>query len=224
MIHKLKTFIPRYGYLPIITLFAFNSLIYFLTKLAFDPTRACDLSLGADSLIPFVPAFILFYVLAYPQWVLGYIMIARESREKIHKIVTVNVLSKIICGIIFLAIPTVMVRAEITGGGVFTRLTSLIYAADTPAVNLFPSIHCLESWAVFRCSLKLKLPIGYKIAMGIFSLGVFASVLFVKQHIILDIPAGILVFELAYLTVHLTKLDQRITNLFHKKPSRSEST
>jgi len=144
-------------------------------------------------------------------------MIARESREEIYKVASANILAKIFCGIIFVALPTAMVRAEITGGGIFNLLTSFIYAADTPAVNLFPSIHCLESWAVFRCSLKLKLPIGYKIAMGIFSLGVFASVLLVKQHIILDIPAGILVFELGYLIVHLTKIDQKIAKLFKTK-------
>lgn len=221
MIQKLKTFIPRYGYLPIITLFSFNSIIYFFTKLAYDPSRVYDLSLEIDQSLPFVSPFILVYVLAYLQWVLGYIMIARESREEIYKAATANMISKVFCGIIFLAIPTVMVRAELSGGGIFNQLTSLIYAADTPAVNLFPSIHCLESWAVFRCSLKLKLPIGYKIAMGVFSLAVFASVLLVKQHIILDIPAGILVFELAYLIVHLTKIDQKLAKLTHKptKPS-----
>lgn len=218
---KLKHFIPSYGYFPIITLFVFNSLVYFLTKLVYDPARAYDLSLGIDRALPFVPAFILFYILAYLQWALGYIMIARESREKIYKVASANILAKIFCGIIFVALPTAMVRAEITGGGIFNWLTSFIYAADTPAVNLFPSIHCLESWAVFRCSLKLKLPIGYKIAMGVFSLGVFLSVLLVKQHIILDIPAGILVFELAYLIVHLTKIDKKIAKLFTRKTKPS---
>ena len=60
---KLKTFIPLYGYFPIITLFAFNSLVYFLTKLVYDPARAYDLSLGIDHALPFVPALILFYIL-----------------------------------------------------------------------------------------------------------------------------------------------------------------
>ncbi len=220
MKEKLKHFIPTYAYLPIIIAFICTNLVYFLTKLVYDPERAYDLSLAIDHALPFVPAFILFYILAYLQWIVGYIMIARESREELYKVACTNVLAKILCGIIFVAVPTVMVRAEITGGGIFNWLTSFIYAADTPAVNLFPSLHCLESWAVFRLSLKLKLPIGYKVAMGIFSLGVFVSVLLVKQHIIIDIPAGILVFELAYLIVKLTKIDQKITKLFKtKKPS-----
>lgn len=219
MKEKLKHFIPHHAYLPIITLFAFNSLIYFLTKLAHDPARAYDLSLGIDRSLPFVPAFIVIYILAYLQWAIGYIMIARESREAINKVACADILAKVICGIIFIALPTVMVRAETSDGGVFHWLTSFIYAADTPAVNLFPSIHCLESWAVFRCSLKLKLPIGYKIAMGVFSLAVFASVLLVKQHLVLDIPAGILVFELSHLIVHLTKIDQKIASLCKKRKS-----
>lgn len=218
---KHKHFIPTYAYLPIVIAFICTNLVYFLTKLVYDPERAYDLSLGIDRALPFVPAFILFYVLAYLQWIFGYIMIARESREEFYKVAYTNILAKILCGIIFVAIPTVMIRPEITDGGIFNHLTAFIYAADTPAVNLFPSIHCLESWAVFRCSLKFKLPIGYKIAMGVFSLGVFASVLLVKQHIILDIPAGILVFELAYLIVHLTKIDQKIAKLFKRKTKPS---
>ena len=219
--NKRKRFIPGYAYLPIITLLACTNIVYFFTKLTYDPSRTYDFSLSIDKAIPFLPEFILFYVLAYAQWVIGYIVIARDSRETIYKAATADILSKLICGIIFVALPTVMIRPEITGGSFFHWLTELIYKADTPAVNLLPSLHCLESWAVFRCSLKLKLPIAYKIAMGIMTFAVFLSVVFVKQHILIDIPAGILVFELAYLIVHFTKIDQKIATLckIKKKPS-----
>ena len=218
---KIKHFIPGYAYLPIIALFACTNIVYFIPKIAYDPSRTYDFALGIDKAIPFVPVFILFYVLAYAQWVFGYIVIARDSRETTYKVATIDILAKLFCGIIFIALPTVMIRPEITGGDFFNRLTDWIYQADTPAINLLPSLHCLESWAVFRFSLKLKLPIGYKIAMGIMTFAVFLSVLFVKQHIIIDIPAGILVFELAYLIVHFTKLDQTITNSFKRKTKTS---
>lgn len=219
--NKRKRFIPGYAYLPIITLLACTNIVYFFTKLTYDPSRTYDFALSLDKAIPFLPEFILFYVLAYAQWVIGYIVIARDSREAIYQVATADILSKFICGIIFVAIPTVMIRPEITGGGFFNWLTKLIYQADTPAINLLPSLHCLESWAVFRCSLKLKLPIGYKIAMGVFTAFVFLSVVFVKQHVLIDIPAGILVFELAYLIVHLTKVDQKIANLCQRKTKPS---
>ena len=218
---KHNHFIPHYSYLPIISCAIFGNLIYFVTKLLYDPARAYDLSLGIDQTLPYLSPFILIYVLAYLQWVFGYIMIARESRDEIYKAAATNAVAKTFCGIIFLAIPTVMLRAEIAGNGILDSLTNFIYAADTPAVNLFPSIHCLESWSVFRFTLRTNLPKAYKIAMGLFTFAVFASVLFVKQHIFLDIPAGILVFELAYLIVKYTKIDQKIAKLFQKqtKPS-----
>lgn len=216
-----KPLIPTYAYLPLVIAIAFNCLVYYAPKFLVDPESAYDLALGIDRAIPFLPIFILFYVLAYLQWILGYVVIARESRDAIYQAITINIIAKTICGILFVAVPTVMVHPEITEGGFFNQLTAFIYAADTPAINLFPSIHCLESWAVFRLALKLKLPIGYKIAMGVFSLGVFLSVLFVKQHIIIDIPAGILAFELGYLIVHLTKIDKKIANLCHKKTKSS---
>ena len=217
MIQKIKTFIPKYAFFPIVGLFAFNSFVYFVTKLCYSPDRAFDLSLGIDKQLPFVPFFIVIYILAYVQWAIGYIIISREDSAYFGKVATANILAKIFCGICFILLPTAMVRAEVNGSGILEWLTNFIYAADTPAVNLFPSIHCLESWAVFRCSLKLKIHVAYKIIMGIFTLLVFASVLLVKQHIALDIPAGILVFELGYLITHLTKLDVKIKRLFSKK-------
>ena len=221
MISKLKKIIPSYCLLPLIVAVVFTNLAYFIPKFFYDPGDVYDLSLGIDKTIPFLPIFILFYVLAYLQWIVGFVMIARASGEELYKLTATDMLAKSICCIIFIALPTIIVRPEITEGGFLNGLTSLIYAADTPAINLFPSIHCLESWAVFRCAIKLKLPIGYKIALGLFSLGVFASVLFVKQHFIIDIPAGILVFELAYFIVNRTKLDEKLAKLLTKtkKPS-----
>ena len=49
--------------------------------------------------------------------------------------------------------------------------------------------------------------------MGIFSVGVFASVVLVKQHVLIDIPAGILVFELGYLITHVSGIHLRIMKL-----------
>ena len=65
----------------------------------------------------------------------------------------------------------------------------------------------------------MKLPNWYKIGMGLFTLGVFASVVFVKQHVFIDIPAGVLVFELGYIVTHLSGLHR----FFLKKiPCKSE--
>ena len=43
-----------------------------------------------------------------------------------------------------------------------------------------------------------KMPKWYRLVTVIMSLGVFASTLFIKQHVILDMFGGIVVFEIGY--------------------------
>ena len=81
-----------------------------------------------------------------------------------------------------------------------------IYSVDEP-VNLLPSIHCLESYCVLRYTIGLKKPCrAYKIIISTFSVLVFASVVLVKQHVILDIPAAIIIVELSALIVYFARL------------------
>jgi hypothetical protein len=68
----------------------------------------------------------------------------------------------------------------------------------------------------------MKLPNWYKVLMGFFTLGVFASVVFVKQHVFIDIPAGVLVFELGFLITHLSGLHMAIMKMIPDKSDQSE--
>lgn len=205
--------VPKYAIVPLISAVAFNFLTYIGANLLVGDAPHTDISSWIDLRTPFCPFFITFYVLAYVQWVLGYIVISHHSKEYCFKVVTADIIAKTVCFLFYVFFPTTLVRPEITGGGFFEFITKTVYSAD-PATNLFPSIHCLESWVVFRCALKMKLPTVYKVIMGIFSVGVFASVVLVKQHVLIDIPAGILVFELGYLITHLIGIHLRIMKLF----------
>ena len=95
-------------------------------------------------------------------------------------------------------LPTTLARPEVIGTDLCSRLVRLIYTFDPP-VNLFPSIHCLESWCCIRASFLLKKSNRtYQTATLIMSLGVFASTLFIKQHVIADVFGGIVVFEAGF--------------------------
>ena len=163
-----------------------------------------------DSLIPFVPEFIIIYWIAYVQWCACYITLSRDSRRLCYSILSAEIAAKLICMIIFIIYPTTMQRADITGNDLFSFFTKLTYSFDAPD-NLFPSIHCMESWLCFRGTMKMKHK--YKkmfcITSLIFSLLVFASTVFVKQHLFLDIFGGVAAAELGLLIVRLTKC-QRI--------------
>ena len=62
--------------------------------------------------------------------------------------------------------------------------------------NLFPSIHCLESYVCFRGALYTKkVPVWYKYVMLISTVLVFASTVLVKQHVLVDMLGAVLAVE-----------------------------
>ena len=206
----LKNFIPKYAYIPLISVLCVNMLVYYLPKPFVNEATAYDLSLPIDSALPFLSFFVVFYILAFVQWPLGHIVIARESRELCYRVAMADIIAKLICVVFFIAMPVTIERPEIVGNGVFDYFARFLYFVDRPT-NLFPSIHCLESWAVARCAFTLKkAPVAYKIGMSVMSILVFLSVVFVKQHFFIDIIAGILVFELGLIITRLTKLDRLV--------------
>lgn len=194
-----RPLIPKYARLPLLAALIFNCLTFWGTRLLTRGAVHYDLTTALDRAIPFVPAFIAVYVLAFVQWVAGYIVICRESPERCYRVMSGEIVTKLACFVLFLVLPTVMTRPEVTGTDIFSRLTGLIYALDTPD-NLFPSIHCVESWICFRGTLGGKgIPRWYKAAMLVFTLLVFASVLFVKQHLAADVLGGLVLAELGQL-------------------------
>lgn len=191
-----KSLSSKYWLIPVLLMIILNFIAYNVTKFIADGWEHYDFHLPIDNAIPFLPAFITVYILAYIQWVVGYGLIAIESKEVCYRVISSEMISKLICLVIFLVLPTSMNRPEITGTDMFSKLTQFIYNADTPT-NLFPSVHCLESWILFRTTSKVTAHKKWLLPLwGISALLVFASVVFVKQHLILDIPAAIIVGEI----------------------------
>ncbi len=193
---KLKSIIPKYAYIPLLVAVLLNTLVYNGSKLITNPLFHYDFSTLIDSFIPFCSIFILVYILAYVQWIVGYIVISREDKETCYYYMSAEGIAKLFCLFFFFIIPTTIVRPDILGNGILDTLTKFIYSMDEP-VNLFPSIHCLESWMCFRGSMHLKsVSKTYKWVMFVFSILVCLSTVFVKQHVFVDIIGGILVVEL----------------------------
>lgn len=193
----IKRLVPKYSIIPVIAMIIAGASVYFVTKLVTDGGKHYDISLPIDHQIPFISAFIVIYILSYVQWVGGYLTVAREEENFALRVMSAEIIAKIICLAIFLILPTAMARPEVLGNDIFGRLTKLIYTMDTPT-NLFPSIHCLESWIIFRTSFGLKRVGRWIIPVyAVFAILVFITVLFVRQHLILDIPAGIIVGEIS---------------------------
>ena len=114
-----------------------------------------------------------------------------------------EMIAKTICLICFVVFPTTLVRPVIDADGSFwEQLVALLYRIDSPD-NLFPSIHCLESWICFRSAGKMKkAPPRYRNVAAVATIMIFASTQLLKQHVLLDAAGAIAAGEIGLLLAH----------------------
>lgn len=209
---RLKKFwdwaLPKYARLPLLIVLVFNMFAFYLPKVLTPILNLHTIHTALDDKLPLVPGFIFIYVLAFAQWFFGYIIIARDSPERCYKIFAGELISKALSMCVFLFYATRMDRPAVEVTGFTTWVLAFIYRVDTP-INLFPSLHCLESWLCFRGAIGLKrMPKWYAWAQLAFTLLVFAAVLLVKQHVWPDILGGVAFAELGQLLRRLFRAER----------------
>ncbi len=191
-----KKYLPNYALKAMILALAVNFMGYNGVKFLVPYLKLKDMSFGFEESIPFLPIFIYIYLGAFAQWIIGYLRVARQEKAFVYETISAEIYAKIICIICFIFLPCTLARPEITGTDFTSRLTSWMYRMDSP-YNLFPSLHCLESWFCVRTAFMGKnYSKLYKTVSIIFTLLVFISTLVLKQHVLVDVFAGVLVYEI----------------------------
>ena len=224
---KFYSIIPKYSILPISILVAVHLFTFFGTRLITDGSKHYDLTVALDLAIPLIPAFIVIYILAYVQWGVGIYYGISHGRDVCFKFIASALIGEFICMAIFLIMPTELTRFPVTGSDPFSWMTRLIYSLDEPN-NLFPSLHCFASWLCFRIIFyveKEKRNTAYTVGSFIFTLLVFASTVFVKQHVAVDILGGVAAVEIAMLIEKLTgahRLFEKLDGKLFKKDNDPE--
>lgn len=191
--------VPAYAVIPLLACVILNTIVYYGNRLI-PKYQYFDVSIPAiDDHIPLVTWMIVFYVFSYVFWVVGFVIIGRENKETCYEMLSGEMIAKAMCLVFFFAMPTEMVdwpSGQFEINNVFDWGTQFIYDMDEPN-NLFPSIHCLESWVVTRGAFRCKKPHKwYRVYCVVIMLGIFASTVLVRQHVVVDIVGGILVAEL----------------------------
>lgn len=190
----LGAILPSERLLGALSCLLINCSVYWITQRLSAGRQLLDMTTALDRVIPVVPGWSFIYVSCFLYWAVGYVLMGRGERW--YRIMTADIAAKLLCGVIFLVLPTTNIRPEFTGGGVSTWLLGLIYQMDPP-LDLFPSIHCLESWVCFRGVLgDRRIPKWYQCFSGIFAVLVFLSTLFTRQHVIADVVAGVTLGEI----------------------------
>ena len=179
---------------------------------------------GTRALLPFLPSHVLtgpidariplsvpwvsVYCLSFPFWIVSALWILSDGKPLAYRVGAAYVLAMALSAAVFLLWPGTMARPEVRGSGVFAWMLRLVYRLDSPT-NLCPSLHVLISYFCARGALAARrIPRWYKAFSLIFCLLVCCSVLFVKQHTFIDVPAGLLMGELCLQIARIGRLER----------------
>lgn len=156
-----------------------------------------------DQAIPFLPWTITIYLGCYAFWAYNYVTSIMYEQKK-YRFIIAHCLGEAVCFLAFILLPTTMLRPEVTGTTIFDALTRFTYAHDS-ADNLLPSIHVFASWL---CWIGVRgnkhVPVWYQTVSFFMAAAVCISTLTIKQHVLVDVFAGILTAEISYLIADLT--------------------
>ncbi|UNK15872.1 phosphatase PAP2 family protein [Paenibacillus sp. N3/727] len=185
-------------YKPLLWILAIPVLNIFYGILNHGDSNVNSMMTDLDAQIPFVPAFIIPYLLWYPFMITMLFTFCIKNRPVYYRTLLALCLGLIISYITFYVYQTSIVRPEVTGHGLLNWLVQLVYRTDGP-YNCFPSIHVLSSYLMLKGIADCRnWPLLSIVLVRITSWSIILSTLLVKQHVILDIVGGIILAEIMY--------------------------
>lgn len=192
-----KKYLPK-GIPLVLAALAWNQIVYTGTKFIAGGWVHHNMESAWDLMLPFVPEMVTIYLGCYAFWGVNYFLGACQEERERYRLLSADILGKAVCLVIFLVFPTTNVRPELTGANIWEAVMGFVYSIDA-ADNLFPSIHCFNSWIAYRAVRKNSLaPKWYRVVSLIIVAAVCVSTLLTKQHVIIDTIGGVLLAELCY--------------------------
>lgn len=191
------------------SIFLINAFIYFFIKLFI--TNFNLISSPLDNYIPFLPTFIYFYMIWYPFEIFTLFYLYKKDKKNYLKTLITIVLSFLIAYSIFIIYPTMVNRPIVDS---FNSLTTLIvyitFKSDTP-VNCFPSGHCILCFIMIFSIINTK-NISKRIKAILITINILIvlSTLFVKQHVIYDVIASLVISSICFYYLSNLKIFDKI--------------
>jgi|GEM_PF-3365405 len=148
-----------------------------------------------DDRIPFLPLFIYFYSLYFPLIVIP-LAILFSAPRLLQRYLISSILVMAISYAIFLVFPTKLIRISIQADS-FSRKLTLFFHRIVAPYNLLPSMHVSMLVLAFLILLVHRRPYAWILSTPI-GLSIL-SVIFTKQHYILDLIAAVPLAVFAFL-------------------------
>ena len=170
---------------------------------------------AADDLIPFVPVFVIPYLLWFPYVLCFGLFLLKYNEEAYHRLATTLAFGMTVFIFVSVIFPNIhLMRPEtMPADNVFTRMVSMLYMADTPT-NLTPSIHVFNSLAIIASAwnwdwrtdaghvFTSKVRGFWRFFLTVLGLMITLSTMLIKQHSFSDVVIAAGLFLFTYVLVY----------------------
>lgn len=187
--------------------------------------------LPLDDMIPMVSVFIIPYVWSYLYWAMGPMAVSLCDKRHFADYMAANLVACVFGTLCLAFFPTYMDRvaeglfAVTENPTVFDKLREFWYSLDGSemAYNLLPSFHCINSTLCYLgVAGRKELPKWFRVYSLVTTLLIYASTVYVKQHYVLDILAGVALAVIAFFICkkfHWGRMFAPLERCFAKKKS-----
>ncbi|MFC0189711.1 phosphatase PAP2 family protein [Fictibacillus aquaticus] len=185
-------------FLPLCLLLSIPLLNLIYEALNHGERGAQQLITTIDHNIPFLEIFVLPYLLWYAFIFVMLVIFCLFDRRIYYRTLLSFTTGMLVCYTVYFFFQTTVPRPEVINEGILTSLVLYVYGADQP-FNCFPSIHVLSSYLMITAIRHSKLwTLKREIIISLISYSIILSTLFVKQHVVLDVVAGVLLGNLLF--------------------------
>lgn len=205
----MKNFFKRYKH----ALLALYTPVYLILFYILEKTITTDftaLNSPIDNVMPFIPIFIIPYLLWFV-YVAGsavyFIFVSQRDFVKLMSFLIIGMTAYLIICAVFPNGLYDFRPHNLVADDPFAKLVAWLYRTDT-STNVFPSIHVYNSIGVHVAINKSdKIPNKLiKKASLILCILICLSTIFLKQHALIDVVGGCVMGRLVYLLIYKSKL------------------
>ena len=191
---------PRLRSLNLLLFWPIFFLIFTYAERYFPAAYYYSMHCRLDDLIPFCKWFVIPYVIWFP-FVGGMLLYTfLYNIPAFRRMMWFIILTYSFALVTYLLFPNCQhLRPTLLGGDLLTRFTAKLYAADTNT-NVCPSIHVIGSFAVYFAARDIRRfrAKGWRLGFLTMAVLISLSTVFLKQHSVLDVLAGLAVCAAAY--------------------------
>lgn len=191
----MKQIVEEYRYTFILPVYTVVYLLFFVLIEKINTGNYVILHTRFDDMIPFCEYFVVFYYMWFLYMVASFFYVLKDKATCVRMSVFLMIGMTLFIVVSFIFPNGQDIRMSVfPRDNIFTSLVKDMYAIDTPT-NILPSIHVYNSIGAHIAISKCKYTGNrkwIKVTSFVLCVLIILSTLFIKQHSVIDVLAGIL--------------------------------